>query len=138
MKKTENIMIFVVCFSFALYIVAELGLGGDKIQAMQSWQLLGTLLGLGAVAAVAGIVFALGISGTQASVIGSGVTVGNRVGEAAAVISWGAFYAALVLYGTNVIWQIDYVGPTFGAFFGIIATLVFIIDVIFRVMPGGR
>lgn len=138
MKITENIMIFIACLSFGLFMVAQLGLGGEKIQAMQSWETLGVLLGIGVVAAVAVIGTGLAISGTEVSVIGTGGKIGNRVAEAAALGVWIVFYVALVGYASLMFWNLDYIGHMVGPFFGFMATLVFIIDVIARTMPGGK
>jgi len=132
MRLTEDILIFVMCFSFGLFIVGNLNIGGTQLQAMQFFpQLLSWAFGLGLLA-IGVIVVALSASGA-----GFGA-VGNRIGEAVAITLFASIYGILVGYVTNVFTMLPAIGAWIATAFGVFCIVVFLLDVIERVTVNTR
>lgn len=133
MRLTDSIIIFTICVGFGLSVVSSLGIGGDKLTAMDFWNDLFLK---------ATIIVTVGIAAILAGMLTSGgsiwpVTLPDKLGEAAAIgILEGAF-GVFAWTLSDFVWEIDYIGPVLGGFLAIFFGIVLILDVVDRVTSLG-
>jgi len=130
--NTEPIILFTICVGIGFYIVVSLGLGGAELQNMNFWGSVAIKLLVSLTIAVGAIVIAMGLSGTQASFIGSGVTIGNRVADAAAITTLETIYLVCAWQFTDFIYLIPQIGNLLGTFCIVVALIILVLDVIDR------
>jgi len=134
MRLTTNIIIFTFCISFVIFLMQALGIGGT-IESF--WDSLKDKILIGGVVGIGIIIAALIMSGTEIKLIFAGGTVGNRVGEAAAIGAFEIFYGICAWQLADFFYNISVIGPYIGAFLGVILLVILFVDVVDRVTSMG-